>query len=579
MTKRTQLTFFKNTPLIDFQNTIHFDSNSDRDDFFLNGNHYPKVESTHNNFNWIRDRSSIDVDIPYEEFMGVNYCTFISEFEPGTRYYAYVVNYEYINPGNTRVYLLIDGIMTFTQDTVLQTLPNLTIHRQHLTFFEYNKREMQLKNNDDILKTHTKRYFYTRSMVFAHNNFKVVFQCSADLEADFGTVDKPLFKTSKGTTYDGITSPVNLYVVDFTEFNTFMESLAPYPWITQNIKKVLMIPNAFINDADLQEIGEIDGGFKNLKVLRRGGRSEAPVIGSQINLSPVELHMLFGFDVLEEKHLLRNEYVTIEVYSWDGQRIMVDPGQLHNEIGLKFNGMSVIGYANKVAFYLEGYKTSDKEKQGSFLNDAIIFSNFDEIPILVDNYNLALANSANQRELAESKLLTNRVKNVFDSNAQLKDRFMDAASIVSNFSVSSLFGKFTDEYEFYRNQKAEQADLALQAPTITSQTTGNLFQVANALFGLTVKFSKPEASEMDKIRKYYQSFGYQVNEENDYLSHIHSMTIANYLQFKGSWSIPNVPVAIVEMMKAQFENGVRLWHNNGTANPMTQNLMDNEIRF
>lgn len=36
----TSFTFFKNTPLIDFQNTIHFDSNSERDDFFLNGNHY-----------------------------------------------------------------------------------------------------------------------------------------------------------------------------------------------------------------------------------------------------------------------------------------------------------------------------------------------------------------------------------------------------------------------------------------------------------------------------------------------------------------------------------------------------------
>ena len=136
-----------------------------------------------------------------------------------------------------------------------------------------------------------------------------------------------------------------------------------------------------------------------------------------------------------------------------------------------------------------------------------------------------------------------------------------------------------DEYEFYRTQKAEQADLALNTPTITSQSNGNAFQVANGLFGLSVKFSKPDSVEMVKIKKYYQSFGYECNEENASLSHPHSMSIANFFQFKGSWSLPNVDVALIEMMKAQFENGVRFWHNNNTPNPMIQDLIDNEILF
>ena len=575
--KTTTFTFFKNTPLIDFQNTIHFDNNAARDAFFLTGNHYTKLATENKNFNWVRDRSTVDVSIPYNDFRGVNYCTFISDFEPGVRYYAYVMEYKYINDNNTRVFLLIDPIMTFTQGGVLSTLKNLSVSRQHLTFYHYNNRLPQLKTNSDILKTTTKKYFYKRQLVF--DNFMVVFQCACDLAADFGTVDDPKIQTSKGIVYDGIISPVNLYAVPFNQFNNLMGTLAAFPWITQNIKSVLMIPTDFIDTGDLYNVGTIDGGFTTLQAFKSNGLSKSPDLSPHINMDMQELYSIFGLDSLQEKHLLRNEYTTIEAYSWDGQQLTIDTGLLHASSGLKFKAMQVIGYKNQVAIYLEGYKSNDPGIEGSFLNDAIVFSNFDEIPILIDNYNLSLANSANQRALTESKLLSNRVGNILNPKADLKTRFMDAASLVSGFSLSNIFGKFTDEYEFYRSQKAEQADLALRTPTITSQSNGNAFQVANGIFGLSVKYAKPDALEMVRIKKYYNAFGHEINEDNIFLSHVHSMSIANYFQFKGSWTLPGVDVALIEMMKAQFENGVRFWHSDNTPNPMERDLIDNEILF
>ena len=55
------------------------------------------------------------------------------------------------------------------------------------------------------------------------------------------------------------------------------------------------------------------------------------------------------------------------------------------------------------------------------------------------------------------------------------------------------------------------------------------------------------------------------------------MSICNFLQFSGSWTIKGTDVSIIEMMKAQFENGVRFWHNNNTPNPMTQDVINNKI--
>ena len=74
--KLTNFRFFKNTTLIDFQNTIHFGSNSERDAFFLEGNHYPELNVQNMDFNFIRDRSTIDLPVSYDAMRGVNYCTF-----------------------------------------------------------------------------------------------------------------------------------------------------------------------------------------------------------------------------------------------------------------------------------------------------------------------------------------------------------------------------------------------------------------------------------------------------------------------------------------------------------------------
>lgn len=586
--KLTKFRFFKNTPLIDFQNTIHFKSNQERDAFFLEGNHYPELQVQHEDFNFIRDRSTVDLNVSYDEMRGVNYCTFKSDFED-TRYYAYVVNYEYIGTYNdsevVRVYLLIDGIMTFTQGNVLSNLPNLNIMRQHLPRDRYNNRIWELKNNDDVLKTSTKSYIEEREMIF--DDLVIIIQSSADLRGGFGTEDDPKIRTSEGITFDNVSSPLELYVVEQQHFKEFMEKLNPFPWIAQNIRSMLIIPKDLIENRYQSVSTQSDFGFNHLHILRDGDHSNNATLNTnlqELSFTMNDLYELFDLDPEEDKHLLRSEYTTTELYTFNGQQLLLDNGLLNPRIGLRLRLTQVIGFHNEIYFYVDGYQTDttiptgeQANRFGSFLNNSISFDNFDDIPMLIDNYRLALANNANQRQLAEARQPTNRIQNIMDPNASLKDRFFDAASMISNFSISSMFGKFADEHEFYRNQQAEFADLALATPTITQQTHGNSLQIANGFFGLHQKFSAPSTHEMNEIKKYYKLFGYMTNDRGTYLADVHSMSICNYVQFEGSWTIPNVDVSLIEMMKAQFENGVRLWHNNNRPNPMTQDVLSNKM--
>lgn len=581
--KTTQFTFFKNTPLIDFQNTIHFKSNSERDAFFLEGNHYSELNDKNMknmDFNFIRDRSTIDLPVSYDDMRGVNYCTFKSDFE-NVRYYAYVMSYEFLNPSSVRVYLLIDGIMTYTQGNVLRTLPNLSIQRQHLTKSNYDNHLWELKNNDDILKTHTKSYFKTERILF--DDLIVLISASVDLQADFGTVDDPKMKTSKGKRFDYITSPLNLYACDIDDFNHLMGELSDYPWISQNIKSMSLIPKIFMEN-NLTKLkfasNESLSGVDYLYMVTGEITFKNKILTELRNKSYTmkETYQLFGLDPEQDKHLLRNEYTTTELYNYSGGQLFIDNGQLNEFRGLSYWVDIITGYHNEMKVFVDQYRSEKQHLNGgSYVNDSLVFNEFDDIPMLIDNFGLSLSKSANQRQLAESKLVSNRISSVLDPNADLKDRFFNGASLISNLSPSNLFGKFNDEHEYYRTQKAEQADLALETPTITSQTTGNSFNIANKNFGIHFKYSKPSDSEMNKIRKYYKMFGYQVNDQSAVLDAIDSMSICNYVQFSGSWTLKHADVAIIEMMKAQFENGVRFWHNNGTSNPMFQNVLNNKM--
>lgn len=587
MNKTCTFIFFRNTPFNDFQNTIHFKNNVERDKFFLEDGHYTTLDYGSTQFNYIRDKSSITIKYPYESFDGINYCSFKEEYT-GKRFYAFVESYEYVREGLTLVNMIIDTVMTYTQGDVLMNLNNIIVDRQHLSMMDYRNSIDELRTNDDILKTSTKKYIFQK--IHRMTEFYIMFTCACDLTGSFGTQDSPTFSASKGCVFDNISSPVNLYIVPQNKFNELCELLAPFPWISQNIKKVLQIPTEIIDNGQLIKQKTLEIEFDELYSFpATGGRTTykgEPV--EDLTISKIDLYKMHALDMEQDIHLLRNEYTTIELLSWNGQQIYVDPAYINED--LKICRTSVCGYHNQISFYIKDYMTTGTEldiknkvgesisvAKGQFLNNSLIFNNFDEVPVQIDNYSLALANSANRRELTEQKLISNRLQSIVNPNDNLQDRFYNAVSVLSNAHPMNILGKFTDEYEYYRMQKAEFADMALTPNSITNQTTGNSFQIATDCYGVTIKISSINTSEWRKVKKYYKFFGYELKEYGTHLSNINSMSLCNYVKFSGNWHLNSVDVQLQEQLKILFENGIRLWHNNNTPNPFSQNIMENII--
>lgn len=584
--KLTEFQFYRNTPLVDFHNTIHFHSFEMRDEFFMSGT-YPTIKFS-TNFNYIKDRSSVNINYPYMHMGGVNYCMFKTEGDD-TRYYAHVDSIRYVNDRVTKVNLLIDPVMTYIQGDYIQTDRPVEIVRQSLPLDEYNIRINELKNNDDVLKTYSKKYFEESEYIFT--DFIVLIESSVNLSADFGTVNNPKIKSSIGTQADGISSPLNLYYVDSLHFMDLMEYLTDYPWIVQNIKKATIIPEEFM-DTDLpgkQVYINNDRDTVDLKVyqIRRPVRSDDNTIENNINRklgrTMKELYDMFNLDENQDRHLLRNEYGTVELYNYSGESLYLDLGKLSEWIGLEFEVNMISGFYNELKIYPKGYNVDllgDEKTVGGDLNNSIGLKGFDEVPMVIDNYKLTMASTANKRQLNEDRqLITGRGRRLLSPEVDWKEKTMDAFSALVNvIDIDDIGSRVLDEYEYYRDRKAEEKDLALTGNTITQQTYNNAFLIANKKYGLHIKFSRPSESELESLKKYYKMFGFEGNNSSGYPSSITSNTMANYLQFKGSWNMDGIDPALMKILKLRMEMGVRFWHYNWTANPMKQDIINNRMK-
>lgn len=575
--KLNDFVLFKNTPNNDFSNYIHFDSDTERDNYYLNENHFEKV--TLNNINHTSDKMTIKLPLDYSQIEGLNYGTFYDS-RSQKRFYFFIMSLNYINERTTIIQMAIDTITTFCQGNKLATLSNLYVEREHLSLAQYNENLLQLRTNMDIIKTTTKKYVKQETIRF--DDFMLIFQSAVDLEIDFGTVDNPNLVTSKGIKYDNLVSPLNLYACELDDYNSIMSELQNYPWIAQNIQKLLIIPKTFIDLSDLSNALLNNKSNDMLKIFSSGKHSQNRQLNFTFSID--DFCDLFSLDKNQDLHLLRTEYTTIEIYSWDSQSILLDPAFLDEVNGLVFQAVVSIGYDNQIAIYPKNYQSTSSETndgnigKGTFLNNAIIYKNFTELPVLIDNYKLSLASSANTRQLAEDRQISGRVKNLANPTSSIESKFFDAYSMVSSgLNLASFASKFNDEYEFYRDQKAEFADKSITAPSLTAQNSGYNFQMSNDFFGVTIKMSCIDKNEMEKIKKYYKMFGYEIEKNGTKLSNTHTMSIANYFKFSGSWVFDNVRTDLMLQMKALFEKGVRFWHNDGSDNPMAQNILENEM--
>lgn len=583
--KLTEIDFFYNTPFNDFQNFIHFKTDKQRDDFFT-GRYNMKVYEPARRFNFVKDRLELRTRLTTLETYGLNYLRFRSMFDNDRWYYARVMDVRYINNGVTALDLVLDVVTTFMQGDFTKDLGLVQVQRMSLAKNHIYKWRKWLMTNNDVLSFPKS---YTRQFIEAWKNYFVVFTTSVSLLDDFGTEDDPKLKTSVGQTYDGIVSPVDLYCCKSQDdFTNLMKYLKDYPWISQNINNVAIIPSEVVDEKDLVKVKDAkqDGiNSANIYQFKNKGKTRSFVMNN-ITLPKENFDEYFNFDDSIPFWALRQEYANIELNAWNGQQVTLAPIFLP-DYGLKMIAQSTFGYHNEIRCFPDQYKDDGENSinglyRGTYINQGITFDVFDDIPVLVDNYKLGKAQTAHQRALNNDRQISSRISDVLNPNKSLQDRFFNAVSLTTSLAgggvlgvAKNALGQFTSEWEYYRDQNAKFADMAISAPSVGSQNNSQSFNMSKGIFGVTVRFASIGAENMERVLTYYNTFGFDFSGQLLHLEKPDSLPMLNYYQFAGNWVLPGVPPQFMEQLKAQCQNGIKLWKDNGTDNPFTQNTRFN----
>ena len=580
--KLTEIQLFKNTPFTDLVNTIHFESDVDRDLFF--DSHYDKI-TFENKFDMVKDRLVIQAPLSPAQTYGVNYARFRSEYENNKWYYCFVTNCEYVNDRVMNVYMMIDTVMTFLQGDFTPFLCNVQVLRQSLNMSSFSKYKDYLLTNSDVLKF-PKRYRYQALQGWKEQC--VVFTSSVSLTSDFGNEDNPKLRTSAGQTYDSVVSPVDLYLCSSQSvFSSIMTVLSNYPWISQNINNIAIVPAEMVDQKDFENfhsdktpaLNQI--GFYQLK---EGGKTKTQKLDKISSTMDQINERLFGNENVPD-FVKREEYGNITMTDWSGQTVDYNPAFLPSD-GLQIYGQSTFGYHNEIRVFADRYQSEQENSidglwRGSYTMNGLIFNQFDDIPVLVDNYKLSYAQSAHQRALANSKTISGRINQITNPNSTIKDKIYNSVALTTSMYsksplgvASNAVGMLGNEYEYYRQQKAELEDKAISAPTVGSQNNSQAFNIAKGIYGVTVKYQSISENDVQQVIKYHALFGFEFKQVVP-IEKVDTCKKCNFLQCTGNFSLKNVPSTFMPQLKATLENGVRFWKNNDTENPFGQSLHDN----
>ena len=644
----TNFVFYANTPMTNLSKYMHFSSNQERDEFFDTAyDKYRILDISVRNFNMVRDRLTVRVTYEFDRgtfdntksfidnMQGVNYCYFYDK-NTRYRYYCQVVKTEYVNDNVTLFYLAMDVMTTYFQGDFTSKIGNVHVLRQHLTQERYDNNLYELSNRDS-LRVSPPRIIFQDHLQLARigvlqndgtveyeqntNGLWLVFQCSSDLSSDFGTIDEPKLVTSSGSIYDYVTSPVDLYCTRMSQSNELFKILSNYPWIQQNIKTINIIPNDFIDDDDVVKVeGKSLKKFYGLYKLKENATSNIKN-KSKIDKINLDFYVVdeivrknYGFLLREEKHLYNSSYFKFYCTNWSGSSVELLPEKLPDG-NLRWDIQSIIGYDNKISMFPTGYNSNNENTQkllstkdidvpiGEYLNSSLLFTSWDTLPVLIDNYKMSLSNTAYDRKMAEENKLSNQWDNAlngtydnsFDgrmfsamnvantvlggvvSGGMSGARFGPAGALVGAGAGlgGNLMGNWRSEYDYYRQLKAQQDQMQIKTPTVINASMGNAFAYKNGVFGVSVKLYSASKEDLRRALKYHRTVGYEWDYYEE-LGNVNSMSHINYVQFDGEWIMEGVPSEFQKIAKDLFKQGVSLYHNpDRVANPFNQDVLLN----
>lgn len=248
----------------------------------------------------------------------------------------------------------------------------------------------------------------------------VVISTMASLTSDWGTESNPNLKTATGSLVDMIPQGCETYVLSAENFLMLMSALRPYPWISQCINNITLLPASLIDPLieNAKERGYKPGTVHNVELWTASLVLTSAWKGGQIKSTfrdwRGQLKNGYG-DYSRYKKFLTSQYSVIEITTYTGGEIILRPECLSEGDDIVIDYISALSPPNmRVVIYPENYNGTGTYQFGFMqgweeiasiiggegLDMAIVLDNWPQVSLVNNMYQYYLASTVHQRNYA-----------------------------------------------------------------------------------------------------------------------------------------------------------------------------------
>lgn len=408
-----------------YRDVVWFDSIQDRDSYFESLSGYSFII---NNMIYLRYGEPVRVNAPFSVVNKFNYLVVRNKIQPvpspidirtPDTFFYFITDVQYIAPNTTQMNLQLDVWTTYHNNVDFGLC---YINRGHIGIANENSTEQNLID-----------YLTDLEGLECGNEYEVIHQevynfqdeapwimivSSADLSQNPGTISSPSLTTATGSSCYGLPQGCSVYVCEITEFLHYMASMKSYPWVTQCILQISIIPKNVIESSQLVSI-ETSTGDTLYSLTHVLPKDNSVVLSNFyknfIDNLPSKYRHLIKF--------ITSPYCYLEVTTLTGGEMYCKPESFNkagiNTNNVTFNIQSVITPGDaRIVIYPKSYNSTVKgdisydstsvisasqhnihnQANGEYLDMNVIVDNFPQLSLVNNMYQYYLAASTNTRK-------------------------------------------------------------------------------------------------------------------------------------------------------------------------------------
>lgn len=470
-----------------------------------------------------------------ENLWQYNYMRYQNETMGNKWFYAFIDRLEYRAPMTTFVYFTIDVFQTWMFDyTFLESL----IDRETVAATAGTKfYAPEIIDYGTEYETVSTAFVDGVGLDSTAGGSYVLIASTIDLGQDFGTYNQPNVVASSGVRINNLPYGCNFYKVNFSGISDFFNGFKDYPWISNGIIGMTIIPDYMLATVPVETISMGGSGSGLLIQQLLSGNNTIASSGVWTG------NIFDNFEAVTHPKLLMWPYSFIEISAQNGYSIIVKPQYL-NGSNLTVFRRSVVGMNPEIKYYLDGY-----QGDGEMYDYAISIKDFPQLPLL--NVNYMLSSFQTDRLVTQGQLnnlggyFLNSIGSLFSGN--LISSLANIAGGVMSTQMS------IDQAEAIRDRANAQS------PTLQTQAGGTSFNYATGQLGLTIRWKMIPEGYRNIVGEYFTKCGVKSNRLK--VPNINQMSRFDYLKTIDCKIDAHMPHDDESIIINACNAGVTFWHD------------------